>query len=67
VVTLPLTDLSAPTVKLPDPEADVLTGGTSLDPLSITLTAPPDIIEAQPASTTAAVPTPAQNSRLIPC
>src|SRR5207244_2669838 len=38
VVTLPLTDLSAPTVIVPLPVALVFTGGTSLSPDRVTLT-----------------------------
>jgi hypothetical protein len=37
VVTLPLTDLSSFTVIVPLPDAEVLTGGTSSSPLSVTL------------------------------
>src|SRR5712692_10372713 len=37
VVTLPLTEWSSFTVIVPPPEAEVLTGGTSSAPLSVTL------------------------------
>jgi hypothetical protein len=37
VVTLPLTEWSSFTVIVPPPEAEVLTGGTSSVPLSVTL------------------------------
>jgi hypothetical protein len=41
VVTLPLTVLSAATVMLPAPEAEVFTAGTSSSPLNFSLTLSP--------------------------
>ncbi|MGB7542254.1 MAG: hypothetical protein WBM28_09595, partial [Burkholderiales bacterium] len=66
-VTLPLTDLSAPTVIVPTPEADVVTGGTSSAPLSVTFTPPPEDIPAHPASRMAAALMPTQKTRPIAC
>src|SRR5690349_20004745 len=48
VVILPLTDLSDETLKVPVPDAVVLTGGTSSSPVSLTLTPPsrsPAVVE----------------------
>jgi hypothetical protein len=48
VVTLPFTEPSSAIVKLPLPEPDADTGGTSSAPVKRTLTAlPPDIMPAQ--------------------
>jgi len=62
VVTLPLTDLSSFTVIVPLPDAEVLTGGTSSSPLSVTLLAlkkdfvesHAELIVSHPASVNAA-------------
>src|ERR1041384_870443 len=51
VVILPLTDLSDEMLKLPAPDAVVLTGGTSSSPVSLTLTPPsrsPAVVEQPP-------------------
>src|SRR6185436_6075351 len=48
VVILPLTDLSDEILKVPVPDAVVLTGGTSSSPVSLTLTPPsrsPAVVE----------------------
>src|SRR5712691_11537755 len=70
VVTLPLTEWSSFTVIVPPPEAEVLTGGTSSAPLSVTLlpllNQPPtvlvvefhaELIVSQPARPSAAATT----------
>ena len=62
VVTLPLTDLSSFTVIVPLPDAEVLTGGTSSAPLSVTLSplntdfveSQAELIVSHPASANAA-------------
>src|SRR6186713_265286 len=56
VVTLPLTDLSAPTVIVPKPLAAVVTGGTSWAPLKVTWVLLVPDVPAQPAKTSAAAP-----------
>src|SRR5262245_39134189 len=56
VVTLPLTDLSAPTVMVPLPVAEVVTGGTSWLPLSTTFTSWLQDIPGHPAMSTATAP-----------
>src|SRR5262245_66376193 len=71
VVTLPLTDRSAPTVILPLPDPEVVTGGDSWLPLRATSTAlpppPPPLscMLAQPARRIAITPTPAHTDRPI--
>src|SRR5260221_8087336 len=52
VVTLPLTDLSEPTIMVPLPDAEVVTGGTSCAPLNVTFV--PDISAAPANAKTAA-------------
>src|SRR4026209_868340 len=56
VVTLPLTDLSAPNVIVPKPGAAVVTGGTSWAPLKLTWVLLVPDVPAQPAKTSAAAP-----------
>jgi hypothetical protein len=59
VVTLPLTDLSAPTTMLPLPDAEVVTAGTSCAPLNVTFV--PDISAAAANPKTAATTIAADN------
>src|SRR5262245_37894141 len=61
VLTLPLSILSSPALILPEPDAEVVTGGTSWFPLSVTLSplkkdtveSHPDFIVSQPARASA--------------
>src|SRR5215831_2143637 len=65
VVTLPLTDLSSPTVIVPVPEALVVTAGTSWLPLSATLTSAAWARLAREATSIAAALILARSIRLI--
>src|ERR1700674_285702 len=67
VVTLPLTDLSAGTAIVPLPEAAVLTAGTSLLPLRLTLPLSAMPIVEQPDRASAAVKTQILRDQSILC
>src|SRR5437879_6475289 len=67
VVTDPLTDLSAPTVIVLVPLAEVLTGGTSWLPASMTPPLPLDDVPAHPAKKRTAAPTANVKDRSTHC
>src|SRR4030095_13631162 len=67
VITLPLTDLPAPTVIVPVPVAPVVTGGISWLPLSATFVPPLEDMLAHPASRIATAPMLAHRKPLTTC
>src|SRR3990172_7939834 len=67
VVMLPLTDLSGPTVMVPFPDAEVVTGGTSCLPLSMTSLPLLNVKSEHPGSNIATVLKTAQSDGLVNC